>query len=50
MEAGVKSGLSEVSKITQKKPTQETEKGQRNAGSTEKAASGDKPGSFTIKQ
>ena len=50
MEAGVKSGLSDVSKITQKKPSQETEKGQRNAGSSEKAAAGDKPGTFTIKQ
>lgn len=50
MEAGVKSGCSEVSKITQKKPSQETEKGQRNKGQTEKAPSGGKPGSFTIKQ
>lgn len=50
MEAGVKSGLSTLDKITQKKPSQETEKGQRNKGQSEKAPSGDKKGSFTIKQ
>ena len=50
MEAGVKSGLSELKKIDQKKPSQETEKGQRNKGQTEKAPSGDKSGSFVIKQ
>lgn len=50
MEKGVKSGLSDLQKITQKKPAMETEKGQRNKGETTKAASAGKPGSFTIKQ
>lgn len=50
MEAGVKSGLSKLEKITQKKPSQETEKGQRNKGQTESAPAGDKSGKFTIKQ
>jgi len=49
MKGSLQEGHSGKEAITQKKPTKETKKTQRPLPNTEKAPSGDKPGSFTIK-